>query len=157
MQGIKKKKLSFSGVGKLQLAGHIWPVTCSCKLSFIGAQPHSFIYMLSMAALILQWQSWVAVTEISGPQTQKYLLCRASFLFIYFWLCWVFVAAHGPSLVAASRGYSSCGVQASHCGGFSCFGVWALGVRASVVAAHGLSSCGLWALERRPNSCGTRV
>ena len=27
--------------------------------------------------------------------------------FIYFWLHWVFVAAHGPSLVAASGGYSS--------------------------------------------------
>ena len=26
--------------------------------------------------------------------------------FIYFWLCWVFVAAHGLSLVVASRGHS---------------------------------------------------
>ena len=26
--------------------------------------------------------------------------------FIYLWLCWVFVAMHGLSLVAASRGYS---------------------------------------------------
>ena len=26
--------------------------------------------------------------------------------FIYFWLHWVFVAARGPSLVAASGGYS---------------------------------------------------
>ena len=28
-------------------------------------------------------------------------------LFIYFWLLWVFVAAHGLSLVAVSGGYSS--------------------------------------------------
>ena len=28
------------------------------------------------------------------------------YLFIYFWLCLVFVAARGLSLVAASRGYS---------------------------------------------------
>ena len=28
-------------------------------------------------------------------------------LFIYFWLRWVFVAAHGLSLVAASGGYSA--------------------------------------------------
>ena len=34
-----------------------------------------------------------------------------------------------------------CGAWASHCGGFSCCGAWALGVRASVVVAHGLSSC----------------
>ena len=27
-------------------------------------------------------------------------------LFICFWLCWVFIAACGLSLVAASRGYS---------------------------------------------------
>ena len=35
-------------------------------------------------------------------------------LFIYFWLRWVFVAAHGLSLVAVSGGYSS-----SRCAGFS--------------------------------------
>ena len=38
-----------------------------------------------------------------------------------------------------------CGVQASHCGGFSCCGAWALGTRASVVVVPGLSSCGAWA------------
>ena len=35
-----------------------------------------------------------------------------------------------------------CVAQASYCGGFSCCGAWALGARASVVAARGLSSCG---------------
>ena len=40
-------------------------------------------------------------------------------LFIYFWLRWVFVAARGLSRVVVSGGYSSCGAQASHCGGFS--------------------------------------
>ena len=42
-----------------------------------------------------------------------------------------------------------CGARASHRGGFSCCGAWALGMQASVVAArgsvvvaHGLSSCG---------------
>ena len=28
--------------------------------------------------------------------------------FIYFWLCWVFGAAHGPSLVEASGLYFGC-------------------------------------------------
>ena len=53
--------------------------------------------------------------------------------------------------------FSSCGVrvggiltlhrraQASHCGGFSCCGARAVGARASVVVALGLSSCGAWA------------
>ena len=48
------------------------------------------------------------------------------FYFIYFWLRWVFVAAHGLSLVAASGGYSS----------LRCHG-WLTAV-ASLVAEHGL-------------------
>ena len=52
------------------------------------------------------------------------------------------------------RATPRCGSRASHSGGFSCCGAWALGARASVVVARGLSSCGLWALERRLSSCG---
>ena len=39
-----------------------------------------------------------------------------------------------------------CGVRASHCGGFSCYRAWALGARASVIVARGLSlmACGLY-------------
>ena len=50
-----------------------------------------------------------------------------------------------------------CRVRASHCGGFSCCGARALGWRASVVVAHGFSSCSLRALEHRLSSCGTRA
>ena len=57
----------------------------------------------------------------------------------------------GLSLVAASRGYSS------HCSGFSCCGAQALGTRASVVVARGLSSCGSRALERRLSNHGSRA
>ena len=39
---------------------------------------------------------------------------KSIYLFIYFWLCWVFVAVHGLSLVATSGGYSSL-----RCAGFS--------------------------------------
>ena len=79
--------------------------------------------------------------------------------FIYLWLHWVFVAACGLSLVAASGGGATlhCGAQASHCGGFSCCGARALGTWASVVVAHGLSSCSSQALERRLGSCGARA
>ena len=41
----------------------------------------------------------------------------------------------------------NCGVQTSYCGVFSCCGAWALSTQASVVVAHGLSSCSLRALE----------
>ena len=50
-----------------------------------------------------------------------------------------------------------CGARASHCGGFSCCEARALGAQASVVVAHGLSSCGSRALERRLSSCGARA
>ena len=41
---------------------------------------------------------------------------------------------------------SSCGAQASHCGGFSCCRAQALDAWASVVAACGLSRCDLLAV-----------
>ena len=34
------------------------------------------------------------------------IVVHFNFYFIYFWLCWVFVAACGLSLVAARGGYS---------------------------------------------------
>ena len=73
----------------------------------------------------------------------------------YFWLRGVFVAAHGLSLVVASGGYSSSGAWASHCSGFSCCRARALGTRASVVVAHGLScsaACGIFPY-RGSNPC----
>ena len=56
-------------------------------------------------------------------------------LFIYFWLCWVFAAARGLSLVAVNGGYSSL-----QCEGFSSqwlFLLWSMGSRHA-----GFSSCG---------------
>ena len=44
----------------------------------------------------------------------------------------------GFSLGRASRGYSSCGMQASHCGGFSC-------CRAQALGHVGFSNCDTWA------------
>ena len=76
----------------------------------------------------------------------------------YFWLHWVFIAARGLSLVAASRGYSSLWRA-----GFSLRwllllqSMSSLGAGASVVVAHGLSSCGSRALERRLSSCGAQA
>ena len=59
------------------------------------------------------------------------------YLFIYFWLCWVFVSVRGLSLVAASGGHSS-----SQCAGLT--------VAASLVAEHRLQM-------RRLSSCGSRA
>ena len=54
--------------------------------------------------------------------------------------CWV----SAFSSCGKQRPLFNCGVQASHCSGFSC-GAWAPGAGASVVAEHGLSNCGAWA------------
>ena len=52
----------------------------------------------------------------------------------FYWLRWVFIAACGLSLVVVSGGFSCCRAQA-------------LGLRALVFVACGLSSCNTWALE----------
>ena len=48
------------------------------------------------------------------------------YLCIYFWLCWVFIAAHGLCLVLESGAALHCGEQAS------------------VLVACGFSSCSAW-------------
>ena len=55
----------------------------------------------------------------------------------------LFLAALGLHCYAWA--FSSCGEQASHCGGFSGCRAQALGVQASAAAARGLSGCGAWA------------
>ena len=68
----------------------------------------------------------------------RQILYQLSYLFYIF----IFGFA-GSSLLG--RAFSSCGVQASHCGGFSCCRAWALGHKGSVVAVHGLP-CSMWNL-----------
>ena len=72
------------------------------------------------------------------------------YLFIYFWLRWVFIAAHRLSLVAVSRGYSSL-----RCAGFSL--QWLLLLQSTGSRHAGFSSCDSRALECRLSSCGARA
>ena len=66
------------------------------------------------------------------PRPLFLFLTLISLLVLYFWLCWVFVAALGPSLVVASGSYSlNCGASASHCR------AWALELQ-----GFGVCSCG---------------
>ena len=60
-----------------------------------------------------------------------FLLNKFIYLVIYLFI-YLFMAVLGLC----------CCARASHCGGFSCCGAWALGVWASVVVAHGFGSCG---------------
>ena len=59
------------------------------------------------------------------------------FIYLYFWLCWVFVSVRGLSLVAASGGHSS-----SRCTGLS--------LSRPLIAEHRLQM-------RRLSSCGSRA
>ena len=63
------------------------------------------------------WTSW------------GFLTFKNIYLFIYVWLCWVFVAACRLSLWRAGATLR-CGALASHCGDFSCCGARALGAQA---------------------------
>ena len=77
------------------------------------------------------------------------------FIFIYLWLCWVFISAQGLSLVVASGGHSS-----SRCAGLSLS--WPLLLRStgsrragSVIVAHGPSrsaACGIFP-DQGSNPC----
>ena len=77
------------------------------------------------------------------------------FIFIYLWLCWVFVSVRGLSLVAASGGHSS-----SRCAGLSLS--WPLLLQStgsrhagSVIVAHGPScsaACGIFP-DQGSNPC----
>ena len=53
-------------------------------------------------------------------------------LFIYFWLCWVFVATQ--AFLQLQRVRAPLQLRSSHCGGFSCCRAWAL-------RCTGFSSC----------------
>ena len=112
-------------------------------------------WLLSLSNIHLRFlhvSSW-----LDGSFLSFFFLINLFILFIYFWLRWVFVAARGLSLVVASGGLLFIAVcrllivVASRCG------AWALGMRASVVVACRLSSCGSRALERRLGSCGTET
>ena len=69
-------------------------------------------------------------TNLSNVTLLKLIFLRT--VFTYFWLCWVFVAARGLSLVVVSRGCSLVYV----CGFYS--GAQALGLES-------VSTCGAWA------------
>ena len=85
--------------------------------------------------------------DISTFTSFFFFLNKFIYLFIYFWLCWVFVSVRGLSLVAASGGHSS-----SRYAGLSLSRPLPLRSTSSrragsVVVAHGLScsaACGIF-------------
>ena len=66
------KSFKISGAQRWLIFAHNY------SLGITGTQPNSFIYILSMAASKLQWQSWVVATETIWPMRLKYLLSCSS-------------------------------------------------------------------------------
>ena len=97
---------------------------------------HVFTDTLSLVFLIITIlkgvRSYLAVSLIRI--SVKWMLLHVC---IYFWLCWVFVAPCGLSLVAASRGYLL------RCEGFLL--QWLLLLQSTGSRVHGLGSCSTWA------------
>ena len=77
-------------------------------------------------------------TPTNTPGTGSTFLNFYFYLFIYFWLCWIFIAARAFSLVAVLRLLIA---VTSRCR------AWTLGMQNSVVVVHGLScsaACGVF-------------
>ena len=108
-------------------------------------------------SLVARGQGWGWVGEMGDLAFFFFFFNESLFiyLFIYFWLCWVFVSVRGLSLVAASRGRSS-----SRCAGLSLSQPLLLrstGSRhaGSVVVVHGPScsaACGIFP-DQGSNPC----
>ena len=92
-------------------------------------------YLLHWRQILYQWAPGEAI--LSTRLSTWFYFFNFEILFIYFWLYWVFVVAHGLSLVVASEGYS-----ALECAGFSLQWpvlLWRIGSR------HvGCGSCSTW-------------
>ena len=85
------------------------------------------------------WRSGIlakSITEIKDSEGGPWVLGSPSYYFSFlFWLCWVFIAVCGLSLVVVSRGYSSL-----WCLGLSLW--WLLLLQSMGYRRTGFSSCG---------------
>ena len=79
------------------------------------------------------------------------------FLFIYFWLCWGFVAVPAFLWWGESGVLSGCNAQVLIAGASLVVEDRLQGMPASVVGTHGLRSCSSWALEHRLSTCGAQA
>ena len=151
------------GVVELQKRGELQLALPCPAWAFAHASPPTLLYISTWKAFPQNSRPCQMIVPLCDSHTglsQPFVLAnmqqiiyiflapffKKNYLFIYFWLRWVFIAAHGLSLVAASGGYSSL-----WCVGFSL--QWLLllwstgsrhmefnncGTRASVAVARGL-------------------
>ena len=134
---------------------HVCWVSGAFQLSHPLSSPSLPALNLSQYQGLFQWVSYL-------HQVAKYWSFSFSislfFFFPQWWEGWTGSSLLRTGFLELQRmKVTLCrGAWASHCGVFSCCTAQALGTRASVVAAHRLSSCGSKALERGLRSllCG---
>ena len=128
---------------------HVFSRVCTRKWSCGVMAAAVFRLEEPQACLLLQLQRCAFPPVVhEGSDLFLHVLHKTVFLMLvilsacglvsFFWLRWVFIAACGFSPLAESRGSSFCMVQASHCGGFSCFRAQALEC-GPIIVVHGLS------------------
>ena len=113
-----------------------------------------FIFSISIYQLLLILK-WILLANFCWCLIYFRFFINFFLIFIYFWLCWVFVSVWGFSLVAASGGHSS-----SRCAGLSLSRpllLWSTGSRraGSAAVAHGPScsaACGIFP-DQGSNPC----
>ena len=81
----------------------------SCSKYIFSKYLLSYVLVINLKARLI----WFLADTIIAALGHLFFFFLIN-LFIYFWQCWVFVAARGLSLVVASGGYSSL-----RCSGFS--------------------------------------
>ena len=102
-----------------------------------------FFFFCKLYILTSFWRVpvYISILRTLRSPTTKKTSPNAAFdqwVLLYLWLCWVFIAVHRLSLVAASaRLPASCSAWASHCGGFFCCGACPLGTGSLGVATLG--------------------
>ena len=112
-----------------------------------------FVQMsLDLGRLFLLQASWNNLYGRAKPVAEGFPMggirqVSLNYLFIYLWLCWVFVSVRGLSLVAASGGHSSSRPLLLRSTGSRCAG--------SAIVAHGPScsaACGIFP-DQGSNPC----
>ena len=102
----------------------------------------------SSLVFFLTLEPWFSI--LTTFQTQKKII-----LFIYFWLCWIFVAVWAFFSLWSVGATLQCGLLIVVASLVAQHGLQ--GKQTSVIVARGLSSGGSWALEHRLSSCGTQA
>ena len=113
-----------------------------------------FLILSCMSCLYILEINPLSVASFANIFSHSFFLINLFILF-YLLLCWVFVAARGLSLVAASRGYSSLWYAGFSLWWLLLLRAWALGARASVVVVQGFScsaACGIFP-DQGSNPC----